>query len=131
MRIITATLLAALLFVGSTRAQSPDVGAVPKDLEGRWIVAHRYYTPSDVANPVGELMTSLGSTLEIKNGKLSACDPGKKDVYLIVKFEPDKTPSAIDLKVPGQEQVPAGHLPPQRPRPEHRHRQRQETAHDV
>ncbi len=108
MRIVTATLLATLLFVGSAPAQAPDDGAVPKNLEGRWIVAHRYYTPSDVTNPVGDLLTSLGSILDLKKEKLSACDPAKKGVYLTVKFEPGKTPPAVDLKAPGQEQVLRG-----------------------
>jgi len=81
-----------------------DPGADLKQIEGRWMVAHRAYTPSKANDRVGQLLTSLGQQVEIKDGKLSPADPKKGDVYLLVSFYPTTKPKAIDLKLPDKKE---------------------------
>jgi uncharacterized protein (TIGR03067 family) len=100
---IKVAVLAALLGPGAAVAQAPGSGAVPKALQGHWVVAQRNYTPSDLTNPVGDLLTNLGVKLEFKQHRLSALDPGKDGTYLRVTFDAGQSPPQIDLKAPGQD----------------------------
>src|SRR5579885_3080226 len=103
MRVLKAAVLTVLLCPGLAPAQAPQGNPIPKDLRGRWTVAHRYYTENNVTKPVGDLLTSLGMRLEFKQGKLVALDPDKEGTYLLVKFDDAKTPPHIDLWAPGPE----------------------------
>jgi uncharacterized protein (TIGR03067 family) len=91
--------MVALLSGSAAPAWAAD-SAELKKIEGRWLVAHRYYKPSKVNTVVGKLLTELGHEVEIKDGKLSACDPKKAGQYLLLEIDPAARPKAIDLKVP-------------------------------
>jgi uncharacterized protein (TIGR03067 family) len=94
--------LTALLFAGGVAVAQAPGAAELKKLEGRWLVAHRHYTPSTVTDPVAQLLTGLGHVVEIRDGKLSARDPDKAGVYLTISFDSAAKPKAVDLKGPGK-----------------------------
>ncbi len=105
MRMIRFALLATLLCGSAASARADDTSAAPQTPDGRWIVTHRYYTPSEVNAAVGKLLTDLGNDVDIKNGKLSACDSTKAGFYLLVDFHPSTTPKSVNLKVPGKKET--------------------------
>jgi uncharacterized protein (TIGR03067 family) len=96
------TLGVALLSGGAALGGSPETAAELKKLEGRWLVAHRSYTPSKVTDPVAKLLTALGHRVEIKDGKLSALDADKEGTAYEISFDPAKNPKAVNLTVPGE-----------------------------
>jgi hypothetical protein len=102
MRWFAIPLAVALLAGSVARTWAADPAANLKKLDGRYFVAHRAFTPSKTTDPVGNLLTSLGSEVEIKDGKLSAADPKKRGTYLLVTFYSSGKPLAVDLKRPDQ-----------------------------
>src|SRR5215467_5155160 len=105
MRMIRLALLATLLSGSAASARGDDSPAAPPSPEGRWLVTHRSYTPSDVNAAVGKLLTDLGNEIEIKNGRLYPCDPSKGSFYLLVDFHPSTNPKSVDLTIPGKKQT--------------------------
>ncbi|HLJ94737.1 MAG TPA: hypothetical protein VKU02_16235 [Gemmataceae bacterium] len=106
MRMIKLALLTTLLCnaPGMIRADGTSTG--PQTPEGRWYVAHRSFTPSNTTAAIGKVLTDLGHDVEIKNGKISACDPSKAGIYLLAEFRPNTTPKSVDLKVPSNKDKP-------------------------
>jgi uncharacterized protein (TIGR03067 family) len=103
MRLIGCVFAVALLSGGITH----DQPTVDPNVLGNWSVVQRYYTPSDVTNPVGDLLTNLGGQVAITNdGKLSALDPGKAGTYLNLSCDTSQTPLAVDLTVPSDNRNP-------------------------
>lgn len=102
MRRIRFAFLVALLSGSAVSARADDSAAGPQTPEGRWLIAHRYYTPSEITAGVGKVLTDLGHEVEIKNGKLSACDSAKAGVYLLIDFQPNTTPKSVNLTIPGK-----------------------------
>ncbi len=100
MRMIKWAILTILLCNGPGMIRADGTSTEPQTPEGRWFVAHRSYTPSDTTAALGKVLTDLGHDVEIKNGKISACDPSKAGIYLLVDFRPGTTPKSVDLKVP-------------------------------
>lgn len=105
MRMIRFALLAGLLSASTAAIWADDSATGSETPDGRWIVAHRYYTPSKTTDAVGKLLTDLGREVEIKNGKLSASDPTKAGLYFLVDFLSNTTPKSVNLKVPGKRET--------------------------
>lgn len=100
MRFLGSVVAVALLVGGVEYARAGGAAAEMKKLEGTWLVAHRAYTPSPTTDPVGKLLTGLGSVVEIGDGKVTAPDnPGQS---LSITIKASATPKGIDLKVPGE-----------------------------
>jgi hypothetical protein len=102
MRLSKCALLLVPLFGSAVVVRGDETSAAPQKPEGRWLVVHRVYTPSEITANVGKLLADLGNEVEIKNGRMSACNSAKAGFYLLVDFRPKTTPKAVDLKVPGQ-----------------------------
>ncbi len=103
MRWIVVAFAAVLWCGAAAHVQSADSSAELKQVQDRWLVAHRYYTPSGITDSLGKLLTNLGEQVEIKDGMLSSRDPGKEDVYLLVDFNPSGDPKTVDMRVPDNE----------------------------
>jgi uncharacterized protein (TIGR03067 family) len=93
----------ALVAGGVACAQAVAPATELKQLEGRWLVAHRGYDLSKKTAEVAGLLTKLGAEVEIADGKLSAAGRAKTGYYLEAAFDPIARPKAIDLNVPGQQ----------------------------
>ena len=97
MRMIRFALAAALL---ASSAAPVQAGKSAAEVEGRWLVVHRYYTPSKITGALGKVLTNLGTEVEIKNGKLSSRNANNQSVYLLAEFRTDTDPKAVDLRKP-------------------------------
>src|SRR5207302_8904842 len=96
MRMIRFAILAVLLLGSTASVRAGDPASNSPSPEGRWLVAHRYFTPSDVNASIGKLLTDLGHEVEIKNGKMSAVDAGKEGVYVRIDFNPKTTQKTVN-----------------------------------
>ncbi len=85
--------------------RADDNGGDSTLLQGRWTVAHRYYTPSDTTKDVAKQLTDLGGEVEIADGKLKASDPEKGGYHFVITLHPSTTPKGIDLKVPNEDKT--------------------------
>lgn len=103
MRWITLGFAATLLSGAAALVQAADEGTELQRLQDRWIVPHRYYTPSAATDPLAKLLTDLGNDVEIKNGKLSAREPDKEGRHLLIEFDSSTEPKNVNLRIPDQE----------------------------
>jgi uncharacterized protein (TIGR03067 family) len=102
MRLCGWMLAVAVVFSGSARAQNVDIAQEIKRLEGKWLVAHRAYSPSKTNAAVVKMLMDLGNKVEIAEGKITACDSDKEGYHLDADFDPASQPKHVDLTVPGE-----------------------------
>src|SRR5947209_678005 len=98
---IKVAVLAALLGPGAAVAQAPASGAAPLTLQDKWVVAQRNYTPSDLTNTIGDLLTNMGVSVQVKSDRVVALDPGKNGAYIYATFDASQSPAQFDLTIPG------------------------------
>src|SRR5260370_21524762 len=103
MRFRRCVIAFALLSAGLARALADDAATEAGKLEGQWRVAHRAYKDSKANADVSKILLNLGTKVEIKDGKLSSCDPDKAGRHLDVEFDGTVTPKTVDLTVPGKQ----------------------------
>ena len=102
MRFWTAALATALVMGGTVNA------GVPSDLEGKWFVVQRVYTPSNANAEAAQAFLNLGNKVEFKGSKLVSLATSKVPPYLTVKASGSGSPANINFTVPTTRQTLKG-----------------------
>jgi hypothetical protein len=95
--VLTASIFLGQVVPGLAADNSSSTGP-----QGRWFVVHRAYSHTPKTQPVGNFLTSLGSELEIKDGKLGPVGLNDPSRTLKADFRGGSPPQAVDLQSPGE-----------------------------